>query len=295
MKHLLTMNELTTEEIECILTQAEKFKNRESWEGASEKYISNLFFEASTRTRCSFEMAERKLGMSVIPFEATTSSVQKGESLYDTVKFMESIGVDAVVIRHEEDHYFNQLVEGINIPIINGGDGCGNHPTQCLLDLLTIKEEFGSFENLKISIIGDIKHSRVARSNAEALTKLGATVCFSGPKEWFSDALLGNGEYLEIDEAIETSDVVMLLRIQHERHGSTSQLSKEEYHHSFGLTIEREKRMKPNSIIMHPAPFNRGVEIADELVESKRSRIFKQMENGVFIRMAVLKKVLESK
>nr|WP_239587673.1 aspartate carbamoyltransferase catalytic subunit [Bacillus pakistanensis] len=287
------MNELTTEEIESILTQAEKFKNCETWDGAREKYISNLFFEASTRTRCSFEMAERKLGISVIPFEAATSSVQKGESLYDTVKFMESIGVDAVVIRHEEDHYFRQLMEGINIPIINGGDGCGNHPTQCLLDLLTIKEEFGSFEDLKISIIGDIKHSRVARSNAEALTKLGATVCFSGPKEWFSNALLENGEYLEIDEAIETSDGVMLLRIQHERHASTSQLTKEEYHDSFGLTIEREKRMKRNSIIMHPAPFNRGVEIADELVESAKSRIFKQMENGVFVRMAVLKKVLE--
>jgi aspartate carbamoyltransferase catalytic subunit len=182
----------------------------------------------------------------------------------------------------------------INIPVINAGDGCGNHPTQSLLDLLTIQQEFTSFEGLKVSIIGDIRHSRVARSNADALTRLGAKVVFSGPKEWFDENFLKNADYEEIDSAIETSDVVMLLRIQYERHGENAmEMDKQEYHQTYGLTIEREKRMKTGSIIMHPAPVNRNVEIADEIVECDRSRIFKQMQNGVFVRMAVLKRSLQ--
>jgi aspartate carbamoyltransferase catalytic subunit len=290
MKNLLTMNDLSKEEIIQILDEAERFKEGETWMNDSTKYVANLFFEASTRTKCSFEMAERKLGLEVIPFEAQTSSIQKGESLYDTVKTLESIGVDTVVIRHSLERYFDELAP-LNISVINGGDGCGNHPTQCLLDLLTIRQEFGRFEGLKISIIGDIAHSRVARSNAEALTKLGAEVIFSGPREWFPSK--DRHHYMPIDECIADSDVLMLLRIQHERHESTSTLTKEEYHESFGLTEARQGRMKPSGIILHPAPVNRGVEIADSLVESDQSRIFKQMENGVYVRMAVIKRALE--
>jgi aspartate carbamoyltransferase catalytic subunit len=293
MKHLLTMAELNPSDIEEILSQAEGFKNGEKWTPETPKYITNLFFENSTRTKCSFEMAERKLGLEVIPFETGTSSVSKGETLYDTVKTLEAIGVDAVVIRHEQDSYFDDLKDRLSIPILNGGDGCGNHPTQSLLDLMTIKEEFGSFTGLKVSIIGDIMHSRVARSNAEALKKLGAEVYFSGPPEWFPPDLVENGQYLPIDEAVKTGDAVMLLRVQHERHEGTSSLTKEQYHTEFGLTAERAQLMKENSIIMHPAPVNRGVEIADELIENPKSRIFKQMENGVFVRMAVLKRALE--
>jgi aspartate carbamoyltransferase catalytic subunit len=295
MKHLLTMAELTVKEIEEIVAQAERFKHGEVWLPGKKFYTANLFFENSTRTKCSFEMAERKLGLDVIPFETQTSSVSKGETLYDTVKTLEAIGVDAVVIRHETDRYFDELIEKINIPILNGGDGCGNHPTQCLLDLMTIKEEFGSFEGLKVSIIGDISHSRVARSNAEALKKLGAEVNFSGPPEWFPTEFLENERYLTVDEAVQTADVVMLLRVQHERHNSTSLLTKEQYHAQFGLTLERAEMMKERSIIMHPAPVNRDVEIASELVESRQSRIFKQMENGVYVRMAVLKRALENR
>lgn len=295
MNHLLTTSQLTINEINEILANAENFKNGQKWKPAEQTFVANLFFESSTRTKCSFELAERKLGFDVIPFETSTSSVQKGETLYDTVKTLESIGVNAVVIRHTKDHYFNELVEKINIPIINAGDGCGNHPTQSLLDLLTIKQEFGRFSGLKVAIIGDIRHSRVARSNADALVRLGAKVVFSGPKEWFDETLLANGEYEEINTAIESSDVVMLLRIQHERHGDKGSRTKEEYHQEYGLTVEREKRMKQGSIIMHPAPVNRDVEIADSLVECERSRIFKQMENGVFIRMAVLKRSIENK
>ncbi|WP_163101434.1 aspartate carbamoyltransferase catalytic subunit [Peribacillus alkalitolerans] len=290
MKHLLTTNELEIDDILQILLDAQAFSEGETWQLPSQEFVANLFYENSTRTKSSFEVAERKLGLSVVPFEVSTSSVQKGETLYDTVKTLESIGVGAVIIRHYEDAYFEQLLSGINIPIINAGDGCGHHPTQSLLDLLTIKQEFGGFEGLKIAIIGDISHSRVARSNAVALERLGAKIVFSGPREWFDESI---GNYESIDSAIETSDVVMLLRIQHERHDQGMSWSKEEYLQMYGLTKEREQRMKHGSIIMHPAPVNRDVEIDGDLIECPRSRIFKQMQNGVFVRMAVLKRAFE--
>ncbi|MGE8204151.1 aspartate carbamoyltransferase catalytic subunit [Heyndrickxia sp. NPDC080065] len=293
MSHLLTMSDLKKNEIMEILQDAEQFSRGSIWTSPQKIYATNLFFEPSTRTKCSFEIAERKLGFEVIPFEVSTSSWQKGESLYDTVKTLESIGVNIAVIRHELNHFYEELIPNIKIPIINGGDGCGQHPTQSLLDLFTIKQEFGSFEELNIAIIGDVSHSRVARSNMEALKMLGANVVFSGPPEWFDESF-SLGKYVPIDQAIEQSDVVMLLRIQHERHQGDMLFTAEQYHAQFGLTIEREKRMKKGSIIMHPAPINRGVEIADSLVESEKSRIFKQMENGVYIRMAVLKRAIEN-
>lgn len=294
MKHLLTTTDLGIEEINNILEDAQYFLDGGSWTPGKNVFVANLFFENSTRTKCSFEVAERRLGIETIPFEVSTSSVQKGETLYDTVKTLEAIGANAVVIRHNEDRYFDELEGKTDVAIINAGDGCGHHPTQSLLDLLTIKQEFGSFTGLKIAIIGDIKHSRVARSNADTLVRLGANVVFSGPKEWFDQEILENGvSYEDIDTAIATSDVVMLLRIQHERHEVKGDRTAEGYHKAFGLTVEREKTMKPGSIIMHPAPINRDVEIADSLVECERSRIFKQMKNGVFVRMAVLKRALE--
>ncbi len=294
MNHLLSTTSLSTSEIKDILRDAHQFSKGEQWKPDQQMFVSNLFYEPSTRTKTSFEVAERKLGLEVIPFEVSTSSVLKGETLYDTVRTLESIGISAVVIRHNIDHYFDELIGRVGIPIINAGDGCGHHPTQSLLDLLTIQQEFGYFVGLKVAIIGDIRHSRVARSNADALTRLGAKVVFSGPKEWFDESILGNGSFEDVDTAIETSDVVMLLRIQHERHRGDKETSPEEYHQAFGLTIEREKRMKLRSIIMHPAPVNRNVEIADELVECSRSRIFTQMKNGVFVRMAVIKRALEN-
>ena len=164
-----------------------------------------------------------------------------------------------------------------------------------MLDLLTIYQEFGTFEGLKIGIVGDVKHSRVANSNAEALRRLGAKVYFSGPEQWFDEGALINGTYLSVDEMIHDVDVLMLLRIQHERHDSKMSFSASEYHKKYGLTKAREKTMKNEAIIMHPAPINRGVEIDTDLVECERSRIFKQMQNGVFARMAILKNALEEK
>ena len=259
-----------------------------------EIYVSNLFFEDSTRTKTSFDIAERKLGLQVVPFDVTSSSVNKGESLYDTVKTLQTLGVNLLVIRHKQDQFYKELKE-IDLPIINGGDGTGNHPSQTLLDLMTIHQEFGKFKGLKIGIVGDVKHSRVANSNAVALRKMGAKVYFSGPEKWFDEGAIINGTYLSIDDLVKEVDVLMLLRIQHERHDEKMKISLNNYHKKFGLTLEREKTMKQNAIIMHPAPINRGVEIHDDLVESPRSRIFQQMRNGVFARMAILKDALESK
>lgn len=292
--HLLTTNELKVEEIYQLLMDAGRFAEGMVWQPERQLFIANLFYEPSTRTKSSFDVAEKRLGLDVIPFEVQTSSVQKGESLYDTVKTMESIGINAIVIRHEQDRYFDELVGKITIPIINAGDGCGHHPTQSLLDLMTIQQEFGRFSGLKIAIIGDIRHSRVARSNADVLTRLGAEVIFSGPEEWFDHKSLSLSKYVPIDQAIKEADVVMLLRVQHERHQQKGGFTANGYHQQFGLTLEREKLMRPGSIIMHPAPVNRNVEIADSLVECKRSRIFKQMENGVYVRMAALKRSIEN-
>ena len=291
---MLTTADLTVEKINSLLIAADEFSKGKVLKPTKEIYVSNLFFEDSTRTKTSFDIAERKLGLQVVPFDVTSSSVNKGESLYDTVKTPQSLGVNLLVIRHKQDQFYKELKE-IDLPIINGGDGTGNHPSQTLLDLMTIHQEFGKFKGLKIGIVGDVKHSRVANSNAVALRKLGAKVYFSGPEKWFDEGAIINGTYLSIDDLVKEVDVLMLLRIQHERHDEKMKISLNNYHKKFGLTLEREKTMKENAIIMHPAPINRGVEIHDDLVESPRSRIFQQMRNGVFARMAILKDALESK
>ncbi len=295
-KIMLKTSDLSVEKIDKLLLEAEAFSQGKVSRAKGDIFVSNLFFEDSTRTKTSFDVAERRLGLKVVPFDVTASSVNKGETLYDTVKTMKSLGIDLCVIRHKKEKFYDEF-KGIDIAIINGGDGTGNHPSQNILDLMTIKQEFGEFTGLKVGIVGDVKHSRVANSNAEVLRKLGAKVYFSGPEQWFDEGTIINGTYLSIDELIKEVDVLMLLRIQYERHESNEKLnlSPEKYHRQFGLTTEREKAMKKNAIIMHPAPINRGVEIADELVECKRSRIFKQMENGVFARMAILKTALEAK
>ena len=291
IKHLTRLSDLTIDEILDILQVANGLAKGETTCSLSGGVVANLFFEPSTRTQYSFLMAEQKLGLNTMDFSAQTSSVQKGETLYDTVKTFEAIGVDAVVIRHPQNNYFDELIGKIDIPILNGGDGSGNHPTQSLLDLLTIYQEYGRFEGLKIAIVGDIAHSRVAHTNIEVMTRLGMDVHLVAPAQFQEPGY----DWEELDEVLEDMDIVMLLRVQHERHDGTMVLTKDEYHQKYGLTVEREKRMKEGAIIMHPAPFNRGVEIADEVVECNRSRIFKQMSNGVFIRMACLHHSLKNK
>ena len=285
---LLRIRDLSKDELMGILMDAQLFgASQKDWQLPQRRLVANLFFEPSTRTHYSFASAEHQLGCCVEDFTAAGSSVEKGESLYDTVKTFESVGYDAVVIRHRQDEYFREL-EGIKIPIINAGDGAGNHPTQCLLDLLTLYQEFGRIEGIRLAIIGDIQHSRVASSNREAMELLGGEWVFSGPPQWQREGY----PYMPVDEAVEWADAVMMLRIQHERHASAMQMSKAEYLQRYGLTKERASRMKPHAIIMHPAPVNRDVEIDSDLVESPKSRIFKQMSNGVLIRKAAIKRAM---
>ncbi|MBD8018025.1 aspartate carbamoyltransferase catalytic subunit [Kaistella pullorum] len=290
---MLRITDLSIEKINSLLDSADEFANGKIQRATQDVFVANLFFEDSTRTKTSFDIAQRKLGLQVVPFDITTSSLNKGESLYDTVKTLKSLGIDLAVVRHPKDKFYEEL-KSIGLPVINGGDGTGNHPSQNLLDLMTIRQEFGHFKGLKIGIVGDVKHSRVANSNAVALRKMGAKVYFSGPEKWFDEGTIINGTYLSIDDLVKEVDVLMLLRIQHERHGEKMKISLESYHRKFGLTVDREKMMKEKAIIMHPAPINRGVEIANSLVECGRSRIFKQMQNGVFARMAILKDALEA-
>ena len=293
LKHLLTAEALTDREVMGLIRRAGEFKQGAKWHPEERQYFAtNLFFENSTRTHKSFEVAEKKLGL-----EASRSSVQKGETLYDTVLTMSAIGVDVAVIRHGKENYYDELIQSktIQCSIINGGDGSGQHPTQCLLDLMTIYEEFGGFEGLKVAIVGDITHSRVAKSNMQLLNRLGAEIYFSGPEEWYDHQFDVYGQYVPLDEIVEKVDVMMLLRVQHERHDGKESFSKEGYHLEYGLTNERATRLQKHAIIMHPAPVNRDVELADELVESLQSRIVAQMSNGVFMRMAILEAILHGK
>ncbi|MGX7201820.1 aspartate carbamoyltransferase [Enterococcus plantarum] len=298
LKHLLTVEALSDQEVMGLIHRAQEFKQGATWQPEKKQYFAtNLFFENSTRTHKSFDVAEKKLGIEVIEFEESMSSVKKGETLYDTVLTMSAIGVDVAVIRHGEENYYDELIQSktIQCSIINGGDGSGQHPTQCLLDLMTIYEEFKHFEGLKIVIVGDITHSRVAKSNMQMLKRLGATIFFSGPEEWYDKQFEAYGHYMPLDEVIETVDVMMLLRVQHERHDGSELFSKEEYHQQYGLTVERAKQLQKHAVIMHPAPVNRDVELADSLVEGIQSRIIQQMSNGVYMRMAILEAVLHGK
>lgn len=269
------------------------------WDNQSEKltpvlesrFVSNMFFENSTRTRFSFEMAEKRLGAQVLNFTAAASSVEKGESIYDTVRTLESMGIDAGVIRLKPSGVLQQLAEKVSIPLINAGDGNNEHPTQALLDMYTMTKAFGGLKGLKVSIIGDIMHSRVARSNLWGLTKMGAQVQFCAPENMRAPELMAHAPYVTIEEALK-ADVVMMLRVQLERHAVGMLQSAEEYRRQFGLTEERAARLGAGTIIMHPAPVNRNVEIDDAVVESSKSQIFPQMANGVPVRMAVIERAM---
>ena len=287
-RDLTTLCDLSASEVMALLNEAQAFRDKAIFPNLSGKIACNLFFEASTRTQYSFCVAEEKLGMRVISFHPESSSRKKNESFYDTVKTFDSFGVDALVIRHTENEYYNQLAGRVRAPILIGGDGTGNHPTQSLLDLLTIRQEFGGFEGLKVAIIGDVKHSRVAHTNCEIMQRLGMHVVESGPDE-FLDPVLASEDF---EQAVSTSDVVMMLRIQYERHHMRDHFTQEEYHAKYGLTRKRAEAMKKGAIIMHPAPVNRNVEIGDDVVECEKSRIFRQMENGVYVRMAALRRAI---
>ena len=294
-KHLLGLRDLTAEEITHILDTAKGFEqiSTRSVKKAPVlrgKVIVTLFFEDSTRTRNSFVLAASRLSADIIEFTKKTSSVSKGETLLDTAKNLEAMGIDMVVIRHGAGGAPKFLSKRINACVINAGDGYCEHPTQGLLDVYTIRKRKGSLKGLKIAIVGDVAHSRVARSDMWAMTKLGAEVIFVGPPTLMPaqvDRLPVSVSY-SLDKVIEKVDVINMLRIQFERLGGNPFPSVREYSHYFGLTVERMKKAKPDILVMHPGPINRGLEMESEVADGPNSVILEQVTNGLAVRMAVM-------
>ncbi len=294
-KHLLGLRDLSVEEITYLLDTAKGFeqistrsvKKAPTLRG---KVVVNLFFEDSTRTRISFGLAANRLSADVIEFTKKSSSVSKGETLLDTAKNLEAMGIDIVVIRHSAGGAAKFLSRNINACVVNAGDGYCEHPTQALLDVYTIRKLKGSLKGLKIAIVGDIAHSRVARSDMWAMTKLGAEVILVGPPTLMPaqvDKLPVSVSY-SLDDVIEKVDVINVLRIQFERQSSNPFPSVREYSRYFGLTVERMKKAKSDIMVMHPGPINRGLEIESEVADGDNSVILEQVTNGLAVRMAVL-------
>ncbi len=295
-RHMLGLEELSREEITQVLDRAREYKQVATSGGKKlpvlqGKTVVNLFFESSTRTSNSFALAAKRLSADTMSFSSSGSSVSKGETLIDTALNIQAMGIDAFVIRHSAPGAPHLLARHVNVPVINAGDGCHEHPTQGLLDMFTIREVFGKIEGLTVAILGDIRHSRVARSNAWGLKKLGARVILAGPPTLVPHAIgtaMGVDVSHNIDEVIEQSDVLNCLRIQFERKAANFFPSTREYAAIYGLNEERMKRCKPKAIIMHPGPINRGIELTPELADGERSVILDQVSNGVAVRMAVL-------
>ncbi len=297
-KDILDIESLSSDEIGLILETSESFKevlgrDIKKVPTLRGKTVINLFFEASTRTRTSFEIAAKRLSADTINISASASSVQKGETLSDTVKNIEAMNSDVIIIRHPASGAPHFIAKRLKASVINAGDGSHEHPSQALLDMLTIKEKKGGIEGLKVAIIGDIAHSRVARSNIHGLTKMGARLSLYGPKtlipkgiDKFSDRGLRISQSME--DALTDADVVMMLRIQLERQGQSLFPSVREYSRFFGLNGRNVSFAKEDAIIMHPGPMNRGVEISSEVADGPRSVILDQVNNGIAVRMAML-------
>ena len=294
-KHLLDIESLTPDEIVAVLDTAKAFKAVgeraiKKVPALRGKTVINLFIEPSTRTRISFELAALRLTADVINFSAEASSLKKGETLKDTARNLEALNADIIIIRHSATGAPHFLSRFLNASVINAGDGAHEHPTQALLDVFTIRERKGRIEGLNVTILGDILYSRVARSNIWALTKLGAKVTLCGPSTLVPRVFeqMGCRVTYDVDEAIADADIINLLRIQHERQRKTMFPSINEYTTLFGLNKARLARTKPDVLIMHPGPINRGVEIDSEIADCVRSVILEQVTNGLAVRMAVL-------
>lgn len=295
IKHLLDLRSLQKEQIEEILDTAVIFKkyfssSREKLDFLKNVSVTNLFFEPSTRTRMSFEIAAKRLGADVVNVSVSTSSIVKGETLLDTIKTILSMNVDLIVMRHSSSGAPHFLSQRVNASFVNAGDGYHSHPTQGLLDIFTMKEKLGKIKGLNVTIIGDITHSRVARSNIWGLKKLGANVRVAGPSTLIPKDLeaLGVKVFYDVDEALDDTDVVNILRIQLERQKETLLPSLREYNRLYGVDEKRPVFTKRKILVMHPGPMNRGVEISDSIADSEMAVINEQVTNGIAVRMAVL-------
>lgn len=300
MRGLLGIEELSKPEIEAILERSRFFQPLQRQEEKRLKLLEgrmvvNLFFEASTRTRISFEIAAKRLGADVVSISASSSSVSKGESLVDTLNTLAAMRPDAIVMRHAASGAPHFLARHLDMPIVNAGDGTHEHPTQALLDARTILDHLPSLESLRVAIIGDLAHSRVARSNIHLLSKFGASIVLCGPPTLVPREFAAIAPGVEITHDIRTAikgaDVIMMLRVQLERLHEPP-FPAGEYFGAYGLRLEHLDAAKPRAIVMHPGPMNRGWEIASDVADSTRSVILNQVENGIAVRMAVLERTL---
>lgn len=292
IKHFLSLSSFSHTDLLSLIDRAQFFFLNQHHPDKinhllKNRIVANVFYEPSTRTRCSFEIAAKRLGADVVNFVPENSSVKKGETVYDTLKSLESLGVDGIIFRHADDHILDQLKPNLNLPLINAGAGKHEHPSQGLLDILTLTQEFGKLEGLKVAVCGDIKHSRVAGSLMVAAKIFNFKIYLCGPDSLLPDVNDPHVEKADFEKILPEVDAVMMLRIQLERHENLD-LDPKSYHHHYGMNQRRQLLMKKNAIILHPGPFNRGIEISDDMVEHAQSRIFKQMNNGVAARMAVL-------
>jgi len=294
-KDLLSLEDLSKEEIEFILSTAESFKEVSSRDikkvpALRGKTVVNLFYEPSTRTRVSFEVAAKRLSADVINIATETSSVKKGETLIDTGKNIQALKADIIVVRHNYSGAAHILARNLEISVVNAGDGWHEHPTQALLDIFTLKEKLGRIKGLEVSIVGDIAHSRVARSNIWGLTKLGAKVTVCAPEMLVPVGIEQMGARVtnNIEEALSRADAVNVLRMQFERDEENAFPKQMEYFQHFGITRERLEKAKKDIVVMHPGPINRGIEMASDVADGENSVILEQVTNGIAVRMAVL-------
>jgi len=294
-KDLLGLEDLSKDELELILATTDSFKEVSTREikkvpALRGKTVVNLFYEPSTRTRVSFEVAAKRLSADVINISAGESSVRKGETLIDTGRNIEALKADIIVIRHNASGAATMLARQVQVSVVNAGDGWHEHPTQALLDIFTLKEKLGQIQGLNVSIVGDIAHSRVARSNIWGLTKLGARVTVCAPEILIPPGIeqFGVSVTHDIDEALRNADAVNVLRMQFERDEGGAFPGELEYFKNFGITKERLAKAKKNILIMHPGPINRGIEMSSEVADCPNSVILEQVTNGIAVRMAVL-------
>ena len=301
-KHLLGLENLSRQDIELVLQTAQSFKEVSSRDikkvpALRGKTVVTLFFEPSTRTRISFELAAKRLSADTLNIAVNVSSTSKGETLLDTARNIEAMNVDAMVVRHSSSGSVFLLAEGLKCSVVNAGDGCREHPTQALLDMFTMQEKFGRIEGLKVGIVGDILHSRVARSNIWGLTKLGARVTVCGPATLMPRGIeaLGVDVCYDLKKVLKQSDAVIALRLQKERQQDKFLPSMREYSRLFGINQAKLDEGNGHLIVMHPGPTNRGVELSADVADGKQSVILDQVTNGVAVRMAVLYLVLGTK
>lgn len=301
MKHILGLRQMSRNEMEDIFRETylmrELFRSRQKSSLLAGLVVVNAFFENSTRTRISFEIAAKRLGADVVNFGAAGSSLAKGESLEDTVLNLEALGADALVLRHSSPDSADTVSRMLRVPVLNGGAGSEEHPSQALLDIFTMRDRLGDLSGKKVVIVGDIAHSRVAKSNLYGLQKLGAEVVFCGPEKLLPREyeLLGARVEYDLPRALCGAHAVMALRIQFERQSATYIDDLNEYRNGYQINGEKLRFARPDAMVMHPGPINRDVEIASETADSRQSVILEQVENGVAIRMSLLKLVLHDR